>query len=230
MSTPQGSYFVIGGVTGGAAIHGTVRSLAKQFERPANVLYIGAAGLNDPGYEDLFARSFPGEEDMIRIGTLQLYKEDFMGDGEEDPEVIRKNFEQADIVFFDGGDIRVLREVFEKFKLKDICKEAFERGACVGGLCIGGSYLGAEVLYRDNDDKKLHVAEGLNLIKDTALTCYIGRPQQEERLLKLQDIVNEERKIGVGVPVNQTMVWNNSSSGYGTIFGSALDTVVYMPD
>ena len=223
---PEGLFFIIGGIKGGSRIRETILSLSDKFQSPASVLYIGAAHKNDYSYEQGFLRGLEGAE--LRVNTLSLSSEDGDSNTVTDANKIESQFNRANIIFFDGGEVEVLRNVFDRYQLKDLCRKSFERGASVGGLCAGGSFLGSTVIHSGIEDDQLRVDNGAGLIQNTAITCYIGDRAQAQRLRMLENRSYNATEVGLGVPINQTITWS-PDSGFQRMFPDTMGAVIYKP-
>ncbi len=215
----QGLYYIMGGVQGGTAIKECVLALSKRYQESARVLYIGAAHGDKPSFENGFLKSL--DDTGLELDVLHLHDDAYANR-------VSEVFQRADIVFFDGGDVSVLSEAFERFKLKDQCRKAFDRGASVGGLCAGGSYFASTVIHTEVDGDELYVDQGLGLIPNSTITCYIGDRAQMQRLSALENVSYQRGDVGVGVPINQVVTWN-SDQGYSKLL-DGMGPVVYTPD
>lgn len=221
----NGLYYIMGGVQGGSKIKECIVSLSERCRENAKILYIGAAHGNDPTYERGFTNSV--KDTRLELDVLHLSEED---EHSADEQRISTAFGNADIIFFDGGEVSALGKVFERYKLQDLCKAAFERGASVGGLCAGGSYFASTVIHTSlEDDGALYVDPGLGLIPDSAMTCYIGDRAQIQRLRTLENVSYQRNETGVGVPINQVVTWE-PEQGYKKLLDDALGPIIYTPD
>ena len=225
----EGLYYIIGGIKGGSRIKETVATLATRFSVPSKVLYLGAAHKNDLGYEASFFRSIELDKSIsVKVSSLQLPDTTTEHQSELHAKA-KKQFKEANIIFFDGGEVDVLENVFKLYELRSLCQQAFERGACVGGLCAGGSYLAANLIHSGVETEDLRIDSGAGLIPDTVMTCYIGDKAQRQRLYKLENESHKRGQTGVGVPVNQTITWN-AQRGFQRLFKDTMGSVVYKPD
>lgn len=224
----EGIYYIMGGVAKGARIKETIMFLAGQFQTPANILYIGAAHDNDPSLERGFSNSLLVECDngQLKLSSLTFQTSKNPNCVKISKGDIEQKFSDADIIFFDGGEIETLKSIFDKFKLKKLCQEAFNRGASVGGLCAGGSFFGSTVIHSGIEDESLRTDRGLGLIERTTITCYIGDKAQAHRLSMLENTAYQANEIGLGVPIDQTVTWNRKQ-GFQKAFPNTIGPVIY---
>lgn len=221
MST--GLYYIIGGVKGGTKIKETIRTLSDRFDHAASILYIGASHDYNPLFERGFRNALAKDEhpEDFQVTSLNLTA--------ADSQTIEGMFADAHIIFFDGSEISLLKEAFKSHHLKDLSQQAFERGACVGGLCAGGSYLGSTVVYADEASHELKATYGLGLIPNTTITCYIGDKAQIQRMRILEDVSYRQNETGLGVPINQTVTWH-PETGFERLFADGISPIIYTPD
>lgn len=226
----QGRYYITGGVKKGGQIRETLLRLAERYDGPVSVLYMGAASNNDPTYERPFVGGLSTQvkNGDMTCNILKLFdKPSIYEHASEDS--IAAAFAKADIIFFDGGELCTLRDVFGRYGLKDLCKQAFERGASVGGLCAGGSILGSSAIHASEIAEGIVADSAIGLIPDTAITCYIGMPTHMRRLVLLEDHIYQSGEAGIGVPVDQTVTWTEDG-GFETLFPDLPDPVFCRPD
>lgn len=204
----SGAYFVLGDVKGGKIIQ---RSLSMLVERKGlsspRVLYLGAASYNNRKYRDSFEKglSLANKASVFKYLNLSIHMPWYHKDIQ--PERIEEKFQEADIIFFDGGGVKALSETFNHFSLADHITKAHERGAYIGGMCAGGSFLGKEIVFWENGH--IHTQEGANLIEGTAISCHMDRPGQGEarRLYLEQALEKPGVNRAIGLYENQTVLF-----------------------
>jgi len=167
----KGAYYLMGG-SQVKPLKTMLRSLLSATQKSTpHVLYIEAAGNTDPNLINGFLGNLRRNFDDISYDALNLYLQQPNAIGTK-PENIKATFEKADIVFFEGGNLNILTELFQKHGLKDLCRTAFEKGAYVGGICAGGLILLDQIIY-ENNHGRITTMPGIGLVPSVAASCYI---------------------------------------------------------
>ena len=210
----EGSFFVIGDIKGkGHKVQqAVIRALAhgKQLFQP-KVLYIGAASENNPHYESGFISGikavFPGSSVTPLRFSMAQPNSDFDSCSKE----VAPEFEKADIIYFEAGDIAPLKAVFDRFKLKSLCKRAYERGALVGGLCGGGSFMADQVVHYDVQSGDFTRDLGASLWAGSAISCHMDREDEySQRHQQLKNVASSGMMRAIGLGANQAVVFDES--------------------
>lgn len=203
-------YYVIGDVKCGKSYGDILRYLARQsnFDCPT-VLYIGAAALNHLRYKNCFETGLVKTYKNYQFSSLNVAPFTPFTDHHAKPEKIERAFSDADIIYFEAGDVRNLLETFERFSLKDYCVEASRAGKLVGGLCGGGSSLAERVVHYEVESGTFIDDKGIGLIPNTAISCHIDR--QDERALRLYRMRMVKDRYGFnvfGLGTSQALCFN----------------------
>ena len=225
----EGRYYITGGVKKGGQVRETILRLADHYNGPVSLLYLGAANANDPNFERPFIGGLSSQikKGDITCDVLKLFdKPSIYEHASEDS--IEAAFAKADIIFFDGGELCTLKSVFNRHGLKDLCQQAFDRGATVGGLCAGGSILGSSAIHASDLAERLCTDPAIGLIPETAFTCYIGMRTHMRRLVLLEDHIYQSGETGIGIPVDQTLIWTEAD-GFESLFTDLPDPVICKP-
>lgn len=205
----SGAYYVIGDIKGGKKFRRNfVEILNSQKAETPRVLYLGAACDNNRRYRDAFENGLHTINNQARFDSLSLSVDMDGRHKHANPDYIAERFGKADVVFFDGGGIEPLREVFNCFGLSDHLRSAHARGAYVGGLCGGGSYLAEEVVHYEAGSVKKE--SGAGLIAGTAISCHMNLTEQyASRLNFLNEAVSDGTSSrGIGLASNQTLLFS----------------------
>nr|MBI1231886.1 hypothetical protein [Cytophagales bacterium] len=170
-------------------------------KREPTVLYIGAAADNGLEYKQTFIKGINMAVPDAHVESLNLTLSPDCRHG--NPQKLNLAFGRADVVYFDGGDTMKLRDIFRMFSLDEYCKEAYERGAYVGGSCGGGSIFAEGVVYSDRQGN-IHTDKGVGLIPNVTISAKIDWEEQAEareaalRAVAVEKAGENMRCIGVG--------------------------------
>lgn len=208
----SGAYYVIGGIKGGKTFRqNLVEILGSQETGAPRVLYLGAACDNNLKYKGAFESGLYTVNPQAVLASLSLSAHIDYRHKHANPDYIGEQFGKADVVFFDGGGIEPLREVFNRFGLNHHLRTAYARGAYIGGLCGGGSYLAEEVVHYEGGVVKKE--RGAGLIAGTAISCHMNLTEQyASRLYLLKEAVSEgSSSRSVGLASNQTLLFSGHS-------------------
>jgi hypothetical protein len=204
----SGAYYVFGDIKGGKSFKFKLSALLKRVTRSSpSVLYLGAAHLNQPRLKASFETGLRDVCPDARMESLNLSGNMSHFDNDAQPMRIDKRFSEADVIFFDGGGVKPLRDVFERFQLTESCQWAYERGAFVGGLCAGGSLLGEWIVANENG--KTTTQSGMGLVQRTAISCHMDLPEQyDQRLSLLTETVSRRgASRAVGISNNEAVLF-----------------------
>lgn len=198
----KGLYYIVGGVQGGKIFKQLMTGLVglKNLKAP-QILYIGAAHHN----ESWLAKGFREGLNSL-IPDARIHSLDLELTVDTSPIEISDAFHSADLVFFDGGSVLTLKQVFERFNLAEHCSDAVVSGNFVGGLCVGGAIFAEKIIYQSASKEVIHT-EGAGLIKSCAVSCDINDINSGNRRLQLlqSQVSPSFNRIGIGV--NQMVVF-----------------------
>lgn len=209
----SGVYYIIGDVRDGKT-HGSIqRSLpalvGKQTFR--HILYIGTATANG-GFQTYKAttglkHSFPTAQ-VVSLAT----------ELEDKKRSLTKDFEKADMILFEGGNVERLLAFMKKFEIKRLCQDAFDRGAAVGGICGGGAVFAGHLIHSAQHDvepfnfltpleSNLRPEKGLGLMPQISVSCSMDIPETERGRLEFLKYRAEDGDISVGLKLDEAVIW-----------------------
>lgn len=94
-----------------------------------NFLFIGLASSFADSYYDTIKKIYKD----LGCNTVYLKKNNLI----HNPDLVRQKFQDADIIYVGGGDTIKLMEKIQKYHLKDLFLEAFQRNCVLAGISAG---------------------------------------------------------------------------------------------
>ncbi len=212
----SGGYYVIGDMKGnGEGFRGILSWLMERVghNRDPRFFYVDAGGNMLRSCQDDFRTAIKRINRFAQVNTQKL--SDHMGAielaGIEDK--LTRGFAHADIVFFEAGDIEILRRSFARFQLGAMAQSARDRGAFVGGLCGGGSILAQNLVFHENDETSFGAGEGL--IAGVTISCKMNRHEQHDsRLALLSGSLGKQfTHQAIGIAADQAVLFDGNAIG-----------------
>lgn len=209
----DGIYYVIGDIKRGSSYrgqHAVLKHIAAKINvTQPEILYLGAACNNEPkpkyGFIGGMKKLFPAGN--VTSVSLSVDHDNLEFDKKLLP--IECSFERADLIYFDGGDVFTLKSVFDRFKLKEMCANAFKRGAAVGGMCGGGSFLADEVIHYDVQSGSFSRDIGARLLPNIGISCHMDRTDEfDERYQQLKNISYSGTQTAIGLGADQAVIFD----------------------
>lgn len=197
---PKGHLILIGGGEKPAKVMETFIRLAGG-EQGKIVVLPTASGEPDTGdyYRELLQKHGAGSVQVLDIRSPEQTAE---------PEVVTQ-LEEADGIFFSGGDQRRITAALLGTPALDAIRRAFRRGAAIGGTSAGTACMSPLMITGDGDFDRVtadnvKLTEGLGLFPGAILDQHFVARQRQNRLLSVT--LEHPDLLGIGID-EATAVW-----------------------
>lgn len=219
----QGNLIIIGGAEDKKGEKNILKYLCNNLNKETDYLLIVTTASKIPQeleneYKDVFR-----ELGVKRIGALNINKRE---DAFDDMNI--KLLENADIVFFTGGDQLRLTSLLGGTKLYKKVIERFSEGCIFAGTSAGASVMSETMIISGEDDESprkctLKMAPGFGLIKGTIIDQHFAQRGRVGRILV--GIAENPQSLGIGIDEDTAIVVNKK--GEISVIGSGA---VYIFD
>lgn len=153
-----------------------------------NFLFIGLASSFSDSYYDTMKKVYQS----LGCQTVYLKKKNIINNRD----IVETKIDNADIIYFCGGDTIKLVEDLKNYGLVELLQKAYSKGTVLAGMSAGAIMLAKEgysdsLKLREKADKYTFI-EGLNFIDITICPHYSDSSKKEE--LK-EDLLNTNKKV-----------------------------------
>lgn len=153
-----------------------------------NFLFIGLASSFSDSYYDTMKKVYQS----LGCQTVYLKKKNIINNRD----IVETKINNADIIYFCGGDTIKLVEDLKNYDLVELLQKAYSKGTVLAGMSAGAIMLAKEgysdsLKLRDESDKYTFV-EGLNFI-DIAICPHYSDSSKKEELK--EDLLNTSKKV-----------------------------------
>ncbi len=208
----SGGYYVIGDMKGNGEGFRSIFSwlMHHSGETDPKVFYVDAGGNQYRSYPDDFRKAIKHINRFAQVNTQKITTDMSVMELSGLEYKLERGFLHSDIIFFEAGSIETLRQNFIRYNLAELAKNAWEKGALVGGLCGGGSILAEQVVYHEQNFTSS--AKGLGLIEGVAVSCKMHKADHEARLTLLAQTLKQDfARYAVGLSVDQAVLFEANS-------------------
>ena len=193
MANPKGTLVAIGGGEDKENDRRVLRRIVEEAKGGAKTVVVVAAASREPVETSRpYLRAF---EDM---GIPHVRPLDLQSRREVEERRTEERLEEADVVYFTGGDQVRLADVLRGSKALDVIRARYEDGAVIAGTSAGAAAMSATMLAGGE------VEEGLGLLPHTIIDTHFIQRGRFSRLIEA--VTQEPHLIGLGISEDTAFV------------------------
>lgn len=201
---PKGTLIAIGGAEDKEDDMVILRRVIDEVKGKAERVEVIAAASREPREA---ARPYLDAFKELGLKTIDWMALDRRDDVEDRKTLER--LEEADIVYFTGGDQVRLAETLRGTRALGVMRERFEQGAVIAGTSAGAAAMSQTMLARGDPEEGLNkgnvrTASGLGLLPQTIIDTHFIQRGRFSRLMEA--ITHESQLLGLGISEDTALI------------------------